>query len=177
MSWLNRNLSVHPGSLKRGLFRSSFVLAVLSLMALVIYAAFTPSQVSPSVLTGWIGATVAFLFAGQKQHAEEIRLFDSLFDRFNCRYQELHEQINAIQRIQDELTDSELDILYKYFNLCGEEYLYYSEGFIYPQAWEAWKAGMRILYQTPHIESVWAKELESNSYYGLTSAEILRDRR
>lgn len=108
-------------------------------------------------------------------HLKEADTFTELFRRFNSSYDRLNEKLNKI-RAGDQttsLTTEETCILYDYFNLCGEEYLYFWKGFIYPEVWNAWLNGMRIFYKTPRIRELWDTELITNSYYGLTPA-ILR---
>ena len=68
---------------------------------------------------------------------------------------------------EESLTNPEVEILFNYFNLCGEEYLYYKRGFIYPEVWQAWKNGMRLFRKNPRIKNLWDADLETGSYYGL----------
>jgi len=65
------------------------------------------------------------------------------------------------------LTEDEIKILFKYFNLCGEECLYAKKGFICEEVWRAWNNGMKFFRRNPRIIVLWDKELESDSYYGL----------
>ena len=67
---------------------------------------------------------------------------------------------------EQELTSDEITLLYNYFNLCAEEYLYYRKGFIYPEVWFAWRNGMKIFCGCPRICALWKTELQTNSYYG-----------
>ena len=72
------------------------------------------------------------------------------------------------------LTKDEITFLYDYFNLCGEEYLFYRKGFIYPEVWLAWRKGMQIFLRCPRIRRLWEEELGTNSYYGVTISCIER---
>ena len=65
------------------------------------------------------------------------------------------------------LKDCEKDLLYDYFNLCAEEYMFYRRGYIPPRVWDAWKNGMRGFMQDKRVHELWKEEKESNSYYGL----------
>ena len=105
-----------------------------------------------------------------KQNLEEICLFKELFGEFNCRYDLINGPLNVVRNgpINQELTSDEIDLLYKYFNLCAEEYLYYRKGFLYPEVWNAWRNGMKIFAECPRIRSLWETELANNSYYGFT---------
>jgi hypothetical protein len=112
----------------------------------------------------------AFAFGIQKQILEELKLFKNLFEQFNARYDAMNDAINLIyQRPSGDLLDEdEIKTLSKYFNLCGEEYLYYKKGFISEEVWLAWSNGMKYYRQNPRIQKIWDQEIESDSYYGLS---------
>ena len=114
----------------------------------------------------------AFAFGVQKQNLEETKLFKKLFEQFNERYGKLNDELNRIcfdeQPTDKPFTVAERDTLYKYFNLCGEEYLYYDKGFICEEVWKDWKKGMDYFRRNARIKDFWDKELRDNdSYYGL----------
>ncbi|HNP96606.1 MAG TPA: hypothetical protein PKJ63_13290 [Cyclobacteriaceae bacterium] len=116
-----------------------------------------------------LGTFLSLLYFLQKQRLEEMRLFREIFAECNGRYDKMNERLKDIvdapgnQKLQSE----ELAILYDYFNLCGEEYLYYRQGFIFPSVWTAWHNGMKYNFTNPRIAAVWTAEKESESYYGL----------
>lgn len=116
-------------------------------------------------------ATLSFVHFVQQQKLAETSLFRELFTEFNQRYDEMNEGLNALAgRTRDQLEPDELALLYDYFNLCGEEYLFYELGYIVPDAWDSWERGMLThIARSPAIEAVWAEERESESYYGLES--------
>jgi hypothetical protein len=122
------------------------------------------------VIVPVMGGLFSFAYAVQKLALEENRLFRELFDAFNNRYDQLDSALNAIRDGDGAtpLTPSEKSTLYRYFNLCGEEYLYYRKGYIDPEAWKSWFNGMIIYHQNSRIKRLWQEELQSNSYYGLT---------
>jgi hypothetical protein len=112
---------------------------------------------------------LSFAFGVQKQNLEEIKLFKMLFEQFNGRYDEINDDMNQIYRDSESpLTEVEIKTLFKYFNLCGEEYLYYREGFICHEVWHAWNNGMKFFRQNPRISRLWDLELKCDSYYGLS---------
>lgn len=120
----------------------------------------------------------SFIFLTQKQQLEELRTFRELFSELNSRYDKLDVRLNRIAARDDNdhpLTKFEIDTLYKYFNLCGEEYLYYRKGYIYPQVWEAWCNGMAFFLRNKRIEKLWTDEEGQEYYYGLTLAEIRKN--
>lgn len=87
----------------------------------------------------------------------------------------MNERLNHIKNksVSELLESHEIDTLNDYFNLCGEEYLFYRRGYIYPEVWKSWVAGMKIFYEDERIQKVWSKELNTESYYRLNvSKEI-----
>lgn len=122
-------------------------------------------QVTVTLIT----ASLSFVYFAQKQKLEELRLFKDLFAEFNARYDELNEKLStiAMKDSKSELTDHEKEDLVSYFNLCGEEFLYYKEGYIHPEVWSSWLNGMNYYYKMGNIRSFWDEELSTNSYYGI----------
>jgi hypothetical protein len=114
------------------------------------------------------GGGFSFIYFIQKQKLEETRLFKELFTEFNERYDRLNEKLNSIVigNKNAELSSEQLNNLYDYFNLCGEEYFFYKQGYIYPEVWESWLNGMKDFYRNSRIKTIWGKEMDSNSYYG-----------
>ena len=60
-----------------------------------------------------------------------------------------------------------------YINLCAEEYLWFSEGYIHREVWRSWCVGMLWYLDREPFRTVWGEESATNSYYGL-SLEIIR---
>ena len=54
------------------------------------------------------------------------------------------------------------------FILCGEEYLYFVRGFIYPEVWKSWENGMKYFRRNPRIKKLWDDDLKTGAYYGLS---------
>ena len=152
------------------IFIPFFIVLVLIMPCLVFEDARTQEYFFGVVGIG--GGLSYFLLT---HHTEEVKLFQELFTAFNKRYDRMNGRLNKIisANVQSDFSPEELNFLYDYFNLCGEEYLYYSKGFVYPEVWEAWLNGMRIFYRNERIKTLWNGELKTGSYYGLF-AEILR---
>jgi hypothetical protein len=148
-----------------------FISLVLLLGVFVAWASIGELR-SWSFLYSAVGAVLGLSYFVLKQHLEEIRLFKELFSEFNARYDVMNEQLYALFGASPDkpLTPDETLLLYDYFNLCAEEYLYYRKGFIYPEVWCAWCNGMKIFYADPRIRTLWEKELQTNSYYGFTTS-------
>lgn len=114
-----------------------------------------------------VGGVTGFLYA---KHAQDTQLFRELFREFNARYDTLNERLNEIRsrpvHIKLEVTDH--GVLFDYFNLCAEEYMYSTAGCIDSRVWRAWQKGMCHFAQDPEIRDFWMRELQQDSYYGFT---------
>ena len=79
-------------------------------------------------------ATAISLYLGLRQYGiENDRIFKDLFISFNEKYdtkfnKTLNEIDNKIQKTNDyKLTNDEINLIIDYFNLCAEEYLWYTK--------------------------------------------------
>jgi hypothetical protein len=95
-------------------------------------------------------------------------LFKELFADFNARYDAQNDAINAILSGPTEgvLSADKEDHLFSYFNLCVEEYLFYKAGYIDRRVWESWYRGMKVFFNHPRIQKLWAQDCKADSYYG-----------
>lgn len=118
-----------------------------------------------------IAGLVYFLYS---QHLQETRLFVDLFRQFNERYDKHNDLLNEIfaQPQQDMLSAKQKQVLFDYFNLCSEEWLYFKTGYIDPAVWASWREGMKYFLDSAEIRRLWTEELERGSYYGLTIEQI-----
>jgi hypothetical protein len=117
---------------------------------------------------GAAGGLTTFLLT---QHLQETRLFTELFQRFNARYDELNERLNAVAETGD-ISSENRQLLMDYFNLCAEEYLYFSAGYIDESVWQSWARGMKFYAEVPLIRRLWEEELRSGSYYGFSLSHL-----
>jgi hypothetical protein len=162
-------------AMKVFVFRYYIKLAILCGVALVFVGArFKPFQDWQPILM-ILGGLLSFVYFVQKQKLEEVRLLKELFTEFNSRYDKLNECLNRIlaeEMLEEDLSKEDLNVVYNYFNLCGEEYFYFRQRYIDPKVWKAWRNGMKIFYRNDRIRRAWAKELESGSHYGFQLAEL-----
>lgn len=112
-----------------------------------------------------VGGATAFLHT---RHSQEVALFRELFREFNARYDLLNERLNEIWHRPKgvSLKETDLGVLYDYFNLCAEEQMYERAGCIDADVWLAWENGMRFFASDDEIVGLWEKEIEQGSYYG-----------
>jgi hypothetical protein len=120
------------------------------------------------LLFSGIGAVAGFTYFLYRQHLDETKLFKELFVEFNARYEKLNDDLNKILYgpLQGELTNAERELLFSYFNLCSEEYLFYKAGYIDQYVWKSWRKGMDIFFKHPRISPLWESERATDSYYG-----------
>lgn len=147
-----------------------WLFAVLVLAVLFIL----PERRSPELLLPAIGSVAAFVHFLYLQHNQNTERFICLFLDFNARYDRLNNDLNELF-LKDGallLTNQEKQLLYDYFNLCAEEYLYFKAGYIDVEVWRSWLRGMRYFAGNTAIQSLWKEELTSGSYYGFTFALI-----
>lgn len=158
--------------IKHWFFGAYWMIAALAGAVLVVglvFGHFEPDE----VLTG-LGLLLPFIYFVQKQKLEELALFRELFTDFNSRYDKINEKLNRLLAAGSrELTPGDKETLADYFNLCGEEFLYFRRGYVLPEVWKAWLNGMLVFYGSSSIKEYWDGELETESYYGL-GKEIAR---
>lgn len=126
---------------------------------------------SPELLLSIVGGVAAFFHFLYSQHNSNTDRFVSLFRDFNARYDDLNDELNRIATSKSGtlIEGEQLQILYDYFNLCAEEYLYYKGGHIDDEVWKSWLSGMRYYYaSSAEMRRIWERELEQGSYYGFS---------
>lgn len=155
-----------------------FALVLMTFLAVAILApVLYVNNADWKVLLTVVGTLLSFVYFIQKQQLDEAKFSNELFIRFNQRYNELNEKLNHIlenKKGLKELESHEKDTLNDYFNLCGEEYLFYRRGYIYPEVWESWVAGMKTFHKNERIQKHWLEELGENSYYRLNVSEEIK---
>lgn len=156
--------------LKRFVFRFYALIIILLLVAVIVwFVRSSKTREDISLLITLVGGLVSFFYFIQKQKIKELLLFKQLFTEFNSRYDKLNESLNKIvaEDSSKPLSPDEKDTLNDYFNLCGEEFLFYKRGFIYEEVWKAWHNGMSYYVASKRIGDRWKEEKKTDSYYGL----------
>lgn len=163
---------------RQHLFRYYPILAVLGGAAAIAAAEYYQPQDRLSVLGAIVASVLGFCYFVQQQKLAETNLFKDLFVDFNARYDKLNAELGRIRRLsksagepQPKLSDADRALIMDYFNLCAEEYLFYSEGYIHREVWRSWCAGMLSYFREEPFRSQWNDE-DKASYYGLTLAVI-----
>jgi len=144
-----------------------FILLVGSAAVFVTWLRFG-SDHRPELLVSGIGAVAGFTYFLYRQHLDETKLFKELFVEFNGRFDKMNDGLNKILfgPPQGDLSEAERELLFDYFNLCSEEYLFYKAGYIDERVWRSWRKGMDLFLKHPRIAPLWEKEKQNDSYYG-----------
>ena len=147
-----------------------FLTALLSTTVVTLWLSFDLFS-SREFLFSALGITFGISYFAMQHNLQEVQFFKALFSEFNKRYDALNSALNTILLGSDDipLTNEERLLLFDYFNLSGEEFLYYRKGFIYPEIWESWHNGMKAYCASRRIRELWKSEIESGSYYGFKS--------
>ena len=151
----------------------SIMFVILIILAVILYA----NSADWKILLTLGGGLISFVYFIQKQQLDEAKFINELFVQFNQRYACLNDKLSHIIENKEgfkELQSGEIDTLNKYFNLCGEEFLFYQKGYIYKEVWRSWVAGMKYYYDSKRINDFWATELNSESYYGLDISKEIK---
>jgi hypothetical protein len=158
--------------MSRFIYRHSALIISCLLVAGLIFLTFVCGYRDWGVIIPGVAAVLSLSYFLQKQWVDEAQLCKELFNSYNQRYDELNNRLVAVRQAADhdnELTTENRQVLYDYFNICGEEYFWFTEGHIYRRIWRTWLRGMQENYAVPVIKTLWVEELAKGSYYGLNS--------
>jgi hypothetical protein len=157
--------------MKHWLFRNFPWVAITVTAAAIALTFFLNFEDKVAVLGGVAAGVLGFCYFIQQQRLAETQLFVELFTRFNARYDQLNDSLAGISA-GSTLGVGDRQVVVDYLNLCAEEYLFFSQGYILPDVWQSWCRGiLQYLKQEP-FRSVWREEVTSGSYYGLTDEAI-----
>jgi len=107
------------------------IVALTLLIVVILTSILYANGADWKVLLAVIGGLLSFVYFIQKQQLDEAKLFKELFVEFNEKYNGMNEKLNEIIAQVNaekplEQIDGAIDTLFDYFNLCSEEYLFYS---------------------------------------------------
>jgi len=144
--------------------------------AIVIFI-YVRTDFNNNLFLGALGIIATFYFGVLKYKIENDRVFQELFTSFNDRYNsDFTKLINSLRGHPDKILEvhnekSDESLIIEYFNLCAEEYLWYSKNRIPKSIWGAWKAGIKENLEIKQVREVYDKETKTErgrkSYYGL----------
>jgi hypothetical protein len=122
----------------------------------------------PEFLVSAIGAAAGLTYFLYRQRLDETKFFKELFVLFNERYDQLNDGLNDILfgTGEGKFEPAQRELMFSYFNLCAEEYLFYRAGYIDRHVWNSWYSGMKVFFDHPRIRALWDEDCKANSYYG-----------
>lgn len=129
--------------------------------------------INETLLLSIIGSLATIYFGILKLKIENDLLFKELFNSFNDRYDtRFNDLINELKiKTDKQIKGKKRNIVIDYFNLCAEEYLWYSKKRIPNNVWKAWKSGILENLEISQIKEIYEQETLTSrgktSYYGL----------
>lgn len=155
---------------------TKLVIVFLVVACLLLYF----RKIEAQIFIGIVASIIAVYFGLLKQKIDHDRMFKELFESLNCRYNgDINDIFNELRRNPekkiDDIKGNEVNLIIDYFNLCAEEYLWFSKGRIPKDVWKAWKIGINENLKIAQIKVLYIKEMESSSesYYGLDKELII----
>ncbi len=126
------------------------------------------------LLLSLVGALAAFVYFLYRRHLDETKLFKELFVEFNARYDGRNEELNRIKDAPETkpVEPEEQKVLFDYFNLSAEEYLFYKAGYIDEEVWQSWLRGMAYFASSSRVLRLWREEIGEQSYYGFPLEQV-----
>jgi len=119
--------------------------------------------VPPEVFLAAMAVILGVAYFLQQQHLQQARFFKELVTEFNHRYNVMNNDL--LKALKDEGLFDEQKFV-DYFNLCAEEWLFYTAGYVYESVWQAWENGMRQFGRNSLVAELWERERQTESYYG-----------
>lgn len=159
-------------------YKETIIFAFIFILTLVAFFCFfkDANDFHVGIFIAILGGNISFYFGILKYSLENDRVFKELFYEFNNRYDEKYNDlINDLVRDEKrELSDDEKNILIDYFNLCSEEYLWYTKKRIPKEVWDAWEYGIKGNLKIKNIKELYLSEIRNSdfrkSYYGLVKS-------
>ncbi|EAZ83052.1 hypothetical protein [Algoriphagus machipongonensis] len=156
------------GFLKRNII--SFITLIAFILVLILYSI---ERIEFNLFIGSLGTIVTIYFGLIRFQIENDKIFKELFTSFNGKYDEkFNDLINELKTDPDKtLEQGEINLIIDYFNLCAEEYLWFSKGRIPKSVWRAWKSGIIENLKIKQVMDVFEVETSTKegeiSFYGL----------
>ena len=153
---------------------------LIGVAIVVVSSSFLQSDHRSEFLIAGIGGVAAFTYFLYQQHLDQTKFFKELFVEFNARYDLMNDGLNAVvfgpiePPPSEKERDAERNLLFDYFNLCAEEYLFYKAGYIDEDVWEWWRKGMFVFFKHPRIRKLWEDESGNGSYYGFSPPDTAK---
>lgn len=151
-------------------YSESIFFGVLFLLPILSYLL---NLINENLFFGSLGSIATIYFGFLKLKIDNDLLFKELFNSFNEKYDsKFNDLINEIRiDANKQIIGDDRNIVIDYFNLCAEEFLWYSKKRIPNGVWKAWKAGILENLEIQQINEIYELETSTSrgktSYYGL----------
>ena len=136
--------------------------------AFIILLILLPVSVILALACGWevLVPIIGFGYFLNRQYLAETEMLWDLLKYFNKKYADNIAEFSLLYK------NDNSNNLINYLNLCSEEYLLYTQGYVPPIVWKTWRKGM--YKKLEYCEDSAHKELgdDGAEYYGLTWEEI-----
>ena len=145
---------------------------VASAIVVLVYIIVPSPYRNAGVLLSIVGSFWALAFYVHRRHAEDARFAKELLSEFNQRYDKLNNDLQLACWRESRFEEETKLHFIKYFNLCAEEWLFWSTGYIYDPVWRAWRNGMKQYAKDNRVMAIWDDEAKTDSYYGFDLRQI-----
>lgn len=156
-------------------YKETIIFAFIFILTFVAFFCFfkDANDFHVGIFIAIFGGNISFYFGFLKYSLENDRTFKELFREFNEKYDtEFNDLINELVRDSNKkLDNNEKNKIIDYFNLCSEEYLWYTRKRIPNKVWYAWENGIIGNLKIKQIRELYKSEINNEefreSYYGL----------
>ena len=129
-----------------------------------------------SSILGVCGLIITYAYNKKNTKLANHKMHKELFTEFNARYDKLNDDLEIICSKNMNIDDfNKLNSGYNnykytatiidFFNLCAEEYYWYSKKRISKRVWKSWEKGMNDIYNKSEvIQALWDNECKNEGY-------------
>lgn len=149
-------------------------ISLITFFALItVLLLYSKEQIEFNLFVGGIGTIATIYFGLIRFQIENDKIFKELFTSFNEKYDEkFNDLLNDLRtNTNRSLSQEDKNLIIDYFNLCAEEYLWFSKGRIPKSVWKAWRSGILMNLKIKQVKEVYEDETSTKegekSYYGL----------
>lgn len=135
-----------------GAFVDGEILGSKEFLAAILVCFYTTVQLVKNSVIEWA-----------KFEIDLVRDFNHRYDKMNAALTALNESLKS--RPDTALSAEEISLFARYVNLCAEEWLQYSRGYISKEVWDSWTNGMQEYWRNDVLRAQWKSELSSFSHY------------
>ncbi|TDQ18600.1 hypothetical protein DFQ04_0404 [Algoriphagus boseongensis] len=140
--------------------KSNYPTLIAFVFATLLVIGYFNTRFDERVFLGILGIMATMYLGTLRTRMEHDKLFKELFTDFNTKYDnQLNDLLNDLRANPErDLEPEETQMIFDYFNLCAEEYLWRKKGRIPSDVWEAWKAGIQSNLEIPQVRELFNKE-------------------